>query len=410
MDWGKRKFYVLFVCLVIISLALMMFVYDKRGKFGSFSPKLREVNHPKIKPVGEHDAVWSLADYGFDSPVPNYAVENDKIKRTEDNVTMMPKRKKGKTRKRKKNKRKRKKGKRKFQNVSTNTDVDKVKSTDINQKTGLEDNKNDELKRRLPNAIIIGSKKCGTRALISELALHSTILSAGKEIHFFDRNFDKGFKWYTNQMPLSQTDEVIIEKTPGYFVTKEAPERIYNMQKMFSVYVKLIVIVRDPVVRAISDYAQGLKKESNRKKKRTFEQKVFLSPYTKTVNKKAYIIRLGLYAQHLERWLKYFPKSQIHFVSGEELIAKPWAELEAVQEFLNVTVDITKDNFWYNETKKFYCVKKKGVDRDPKCFGETKGRKHPDIYQGTISALREFYKPYNKKLYKMVGRNFGWPE
>ena len=51
-----------------------------------------------------------------------------------------------------------------------------------------------------PNAIIMGSKKGGTRALIEFVKLHHKIKAAGPEIHYFDRHYDKGIEWYISKM------------------------------------------------------------------------------------------------------------------------------------------------------------------------------------------------------------------
>lgn len=50
--------------------------------------------------------------------------------------------------------------------------------------------------RRLPDAIIIGVKKGGTRALLEFLKVHPDIRAPGPEIHFFDRQYRKGLDWY----------------------------------------------------------------------------------------------------------------------------------------------------------------------------------------------------------------------
>lgn len=78
-------------------------------------------------------------------------------------------------------------------------------------------------KRRLPQALIIGVRKCGTRALLEMLYLHPRIQKAAGEVHFFDRdeNYSKGLEWYRQQMPLSYPNQVTIEKSPSYFVTPE---------------------------------------------------------------------------------------------------------------------------------------------------------------------------------------------
>ncbi|CAI9725853.1 heparan sulfate glucosamine 3-O-sulfotransferase 6-like [Octopus vulgaris] len=71
-------------------------------------------------------------------------------------------------------------------------------------------------------------------------------------------------------MPATFDGQITIEKTPSYFVTKEVPRRIFNMSKD----IKLIVVIRDPVTRAISDYTQTV---SKRLQTKTFEQMAFMN-------------------------------------------------------------------------------------------------------------------------------------
>uniref|UniRef100_A0A671RAS7 Sulfotransferase n=1 Tax=Sinocyclocheilus anshuiensis TaxID=1608454 RepID=A0A671RAS7_9TELE len=96
--------------------------------------------------------------------------------------------------------------------------------------------------KKLPQAIIIGVKKGGTRALLEFLRLHPDIRAVGAEPHFFDRNYEKGLEWYRELMPKTEEGQLTMEKTPSYFVTKEVPGRIHAMSKD----TKLIVVVRDP--------------------------------------------------------------------------------------------------------------------------------------------------------------------
>lgn len=50
--------------------------------------------------------------------------------------------------------------------------------------------------KQLPQAIIIGVKKGGTRALLEFLRVHPDVRAVGAEPHFFDRSYDKGLAWY----------------------------------------------------------------------------------------------------------------------------------------------------------------------------------------------------------------------
>ncbi|KAH0510187.1 Heparan sulfate glucosamine 3-O-sulfotransferase 3A1 [Microtus ochrogaster] len=54
----------------------------------------------------------------------------------------------------------------------------------------------DEGSKQLPQAIIIGVKKGGTRALLEFLRVHPDVRAVGAEPHFFDRSYHKGLAWY----------------------------------------------------------------------------------------------------------------------------------------------------------------------------------------------------------------------
>ncbi|GAB1600029.1 putative uncharacterized protein DDB_G0277255 [Argonauta hians] len=257
--------------------------------------------------------------------------------------------------------------------------------------------------KKLPQAIIIGVKKCGTRALLEYLRLHPDMKGTGPEPHFFDRFYNKGLEWYRKKMPATIDGQMTIEKTPSYFITKDVPRRIFNMSKEM----KILVIVRDPVTRAISDYTQIASRRMNQMK--PFEEMAFLNTSTRIVDTSRNIIRIGVYAKFLERWLHYFPLSQMHFVSGEQLISDPAQELSLVQDFLGLKRIISEKHFYFNETKGFPCVKKAEGSGHPHCLGKTKGRPHPTVDPMILKRLRDFYRPFNTKFYQMVNRNFHWP-
>lgn len=119
-----------------------------------------------------------------------------------------------------------------------------------NQTLGLMKN----LKQSLPQCIIIGVRKAGTRAVLEYLTLNDRIRKADNEVHFFDNDaaYARGLEYYRNQMPYTTAGQIGIEKSPAYFVTARVPERIRTMNAS----IKLILIVRDPVTRLISDYTQ----------------------------------------------------------------------------------------------------------------------------------------------------------
>ncbi|KAF4015687.1 hypothetical protein G4228_007162 [Cervus hanglu yarkandensis] len=52
--------------------------------------------------------------------------------------------------------------------------------------------------KKLPQALIIGVKKGGTRALLEAIRVHPDVRAVGVEPHFFDRNYEKGLEWYSD--------------------------------------------------------------------------------------------------------------------------------------------------------------------------------------------------------------------
>ena len=212
-------------------------------------------------------------------------------------------------------------------------------------------------------------------------------------------------------MPPTIPGQITVEKTPSYFITKSAPERVYNMSRD----VRLIVVVRDPTTRALSDYTQAITKRPDLGR---FEQRAFISGGNATaasttvgvVDTSWGAVRIGVYARHLERWLRFFPRRSIHFVHGERLIADPAGQLAEVQDFLGLKRVITDKHFYFNATKGFPCLKKaESSGGSPHCLGKTKGRTHPTVDARALQRLRDFYRPFNEKFYQMVGIDFGWP-
>ena len=258
-------------------------------------------------------------------------------------------------------------------------------------------------KRRLPGCLIIGVRKGGTRALLEFLNLHPSIQAEKREMHFFDDddNYNKGLDWYRKRMPFSFSDQITVEKTPAYFVEESVPERAYKMNSTL----KLVIVMRDPVERAISDYTQVQSTRIEKGKPYDSFRDLAVDPETGEVNKSYKAIRRSVYHRHMERWLKWFPLSQFHFVSGENLVKNPTEELEKVEKFLGLEHKLTKDHFYFNETRGFYCMHLKQKE---KCLAKSKGRQHPFVDEETVQKLRDFFRPHNEKFYQLVGINFGW--
>ncbi|KAM8837002.1 heparan sulfate glucosamine 3-O-sulfotransferase 6-like [Spinachia spinachia] len=255
--------------------------------------------------------------------------------------------------------------------------------------------------KKFPQAIIIGVKKGGTRALLEFLRIHPDVRAVGSEPHFFDRFYDKGPDWYRSLMPRTLEGQITMEKTPSYFITKEAPRRVFSMSR----HTKLIVVVRDPVTRAVSDYTQTLSKSPGLP---SFQNLAFRNATAGLIDTSWSAVRIGIYAKHLENWLRFFPLSGLLFVSGERLVTDPAGEMGRVQDFLGLKRVVTDKHFYFNQTKGFPCLKKPEGSSRPRCLGKSKGRPHPRIPSDALRRLRDFYRPFNLKFYQMAGHDFGW--
>ena len=65
--------------------------------------------------------------------------------------------------------------------------------------------------------------------------------------------------------------QITVEKTPSYFVSHEAPTRIKHMNSS----IKILLIVREPAIRVLSDYTQVFEnKRLKGFKVPSFEEKV----------------------------------------------------------------------------------------------------------------------------------------
>jgi hypothetical protein len=194
-------------------------------------------------------------------------------------------------------------------------------------------------------------------------------------------------------MPSTTAQQYLtIEKTPHYFIDRQTPSRI---QRLFP-QMKVIIILRDPITRAISDYVQL---KYHHRYYPSFDDIIDRENFTQWTP-----IDIGCYTKYIRRWLNYFPREQIHFVDGENLIRRPWQELAYVQRFLNISLDIDENHFYFNSHKHgFPCV------RQPNgCLGVDKGRSHPSISIETRKKLEQFYVQCNAQLKQLARINFSW--
>ena len=162
---------------------------------------------------------------------------------------------------------------------------------------------------------------------MSFISMNPYVCVQGGEVHFFDRddNYAKGLSWYKNKMPKCWPNQLVIEKSPRYFVHEAAPARVQNM----NMSIMLMAIFKDPAKRLISDYTheRGLYQSRHHGQKYpSFEKAVF--DEHGNVNVSYEPVQVGIYVKHLKRWLEYFPWKQIHIIDGDKFIKDPAPSLQ----------------------------------------------------------------------------------
>ncbi len=245
----------------------------------------------------------------------------------------------------------------------------------------------------LPNFIILGAQKAGTSSLYHYLIQHPEISSAvKKEIHFFDFKYNKGLNWYKSN--FDNTKKITGEATPNYFFYPNACERIYEHLPG----IKLIVLLRNPVERAISHYYHNIKVKREPLDIRhafNFEKTRLNIDYQKLKADKNYIAyhymyfsykAKGIYYKQLQKYFKYFNKNQFFIIQSERFFNNPELILLNLWKYLGVN-----ENF---------------IPNDLEPVNKSKIKK--DVPEKFYKELIEFYKPYNEKLYNLLGYEYDW--
>jgi len=285
----------------------------------------------------------------------------------------------------------------------------------------------------LPHFIIIGVMKAGTTFLDKYLQMHPNIsIHEKKEVFYFNFNYFQGIEWYGSHFYYNygqEALELIGEATPLYFNNPLATVRIYNLLPK----VKLIVIVRDPVSRTLSQFVHAkawLKRNNFPDFNISFEQAIYeeealldycvrgkpvKKPYADSDNWKLYwncwsncsncfhakgvamfdsghpafgILAKGLYYEQLIFWLQFYPPNQFLFLRYEDIIdGNPTRIFQQVEDFLEIPYAEWPDRYDYVNTNKYSPMEEK-----------------------TRQFLINFYREDTKNFYKLIDRDFGWQQ
>ena len=257
--------------------------------------------------------------------------------------------------------------------------------------------------KSLPDFVIIGAMKAGTTSLYDFIVRHPAIAPASrKELHYFSLNYEKGELWYRAKFPTKlskyyfykKTGQKLLsgEATPGYLFYPLIPERM----KEILPDVKLIVILRNPVDRAYSDYHMRFR---TKKEQLSFEKAIELEEERCAGERElmiknsdfepehyrmhSYLAR-GVYADQLENWFKHYDRENFLILTTEYLRESPQKVLDQVFDFLGVSPLQVED------------LKDRNVGS------------YKEMNKNTRKFLIEYFKPHNEQLSKLLQRSFDW--
>lgn len=245
-----------------------------------------------------------------------------------------------------------------------------------------------------PDFLIIGAQKAGTTSLYNCLKQHPAVSAVRKkEIHFFSQHYRKGLPWYLDHFPLREDSILSGEASPFYLFHPQSARRIAETYP----HIKLIIMLRDPVERAISHYHQQYRRGHEKlPMMEAFQQeenriargweKLLRDEQTSAGKLQQYsYLKRGEYLPQLLRYEALFPTSQIHLLESSEFFHAPVPTLRKLFEFLQITSDFVPSDLWPRK---------------------------PGQYQDTDAAalhfLRQHYDPHNEALYTHLGRRFHW--
>jgi len=282
----------------------------------------------------------------------------------------------------------------------------------------------------LPHFLIIGVMKAGTTFLDKYLQMHPNIsVHEKKEVFYFNFNYWQGIEWYATHFYYNFGQdylELIGESTPLYFNNPQSAVRIFSLLPK----VKLIVSVRDPVTRALSQYIHAkswLKRNGWPVMNISFEDviheeaalldycirgKPVKAPYLDPDSWKLYwtcwancsacfqakgvpmfdsghpafgILAKGLYYEQMVFWLQFYPPKQFLMLRYEDIVENPTSIFQQVEDFLELPYAEWPEKYDYVNYNKY----------DP-------------MLESTRKYLINFYKEDTENFYKLLGRDFGW--
>ncbi|MBM4309425.1 MAG: glycosyltransferase [Deltaproteobacteria bacterium] len=216
-----------------------------------------------------------------------------------------------------------------------------------------------------PDFLIIGAQRAGTTSLYHYLCAHPQIHApARKELHWFHagpqdedgyHNGHRSRQWYERQLAgngriafdrLLHRRKLTFEATPEYLYHPLVPQKVFQLYPA----VKIIVVLRDPLERAVSQYfheknAGFIAPDLSIEKYFDRDREIASVEEQKLLHDDGYFsfefehccpIARSNYGRQLARWLRCFSRDRMLIVRSEDLFHDPVPVVDAVCGFLGI--------------------------------------------------------------------------
>lgn len=197
---------------------------------------------------------------------------------------------------------------------------------------------------RNPDFLGVGTQKGGTTSLQKALERHPNVfLPRSKELHYFTLHSSQGVAWYRAQFAAATATQQCGEITPYYLFHPEAPHRIHALLPA----VRLIVLLRDPVERALSQvfHARRLGFEpleleaalaAEPERLAGADQRLATPGSRDDSHQKHSYVSRSRYELQLARYEALFDPQQLLVLRSEDLFAEPERIWQQIQAFLGL--------------------------------------------------------------------------
>ncbi len=251
-----------------------------------------------------------------------------------------------------------------------------------------------------PNLIICGVQKGGTTWLHHKLKLHPDIFgSKVKELDFFNQNeedIQEGFADYLKKFDQESSYSIRMESTPHYFWRKEKNsifsagqdtffDTAENIYKYLDRDAQMIVMLRDPVSRAISAYHHNYAMGRNNACKTIFD-----------CDPNWGLIELGFYRRHIEHWDALFG-DRLHYYFFDDITNNPLALIRRILTDINLKLSQEVEASVLTNSK--VNTREEILERND----DVSQKEFPKLTRQEVGALLAIYRPDIRYVEKRLG-------